>query len=106
LFCRAPDNAALATVKATRDVAYLLKTGDNEPALLSDSAMQRISAGCDTSGKVVSFGFAVGDMLRFVASSSLSGKEAKILSISDAGVTRVLVDGWLKATVDFKDLAA
>jgi len=110
LFCRTEDDAALALVKATRDVNYLLKSAEGEPALLPDNVMAKIMAGCDTSGKVLSrallHDFSAGDLLRFVAGSSFANRSALVIGIEQNGAVRVMVDSHIKAIVDFKDLAA
>lgn len=107
LFCKTQDTALL---RATRDVSYIVKSTEGEAALLSDSAMAEIQADCDASGKVLARAslhrFSVGDLLKFVASSSFSGRSALVIGADNNGSVHVLVDAHVKATVDFRDLAA
>lgn len=110
LFARAPSNEELSDVAATKDVNYIVRSAEGEPARLPDHVMSRLMIGCDTDGRVLKgaelLGFQVGDLLRFVTSSSFAGHSAQVLSIEDNNTVRVLIDGRINASVNYKELSA
>jgi transcription antitermination factor NusG len=110
IFARVRTYADVAAVEADDDVRYILRCEEARPALLTDATMAEIQRGCDADGKVINrktiVDFSVGDMLRFVAGSSFAGQIGQVTGINDNGTVHVIVDGLLKARVDFKELTS
>lgn len=99
LFCRD------STTPKVKGVYGVIKNGEGEPIVLTNTKLDELRQGCTPEGLVIEkHNFAVGDMLRFVAGSSLTGHTAKALSIADNGDMHVLVDNRVKATVNYNEL--
>lgn len=110
IFARVRSNEDLNTLAATRGVIDLVRTGGGEPATLSDRVLSTLRQGCSADGQVLRAAelhqFGVGDLLRFVAKSSLAGHSGMVVSIEDSGYLRLLVDGKHKATAHYSELTS
>lgn len=110
IFAKIQRNEDLNTLLYTRGVLTIVRTGEAEPATLSDHTMDTLRIGCAVDGQVLKLselhGFEIGDLLRFVKKSSLAGRSSKVLSVEDNGDLRVLIDGRLKATVHYTELTS
>ena len=84
----------------TRLAAALVRSSDGNPAQLTQRAMDTLKADCDAQGRVIRpHSFSVGDLLRFVDRSSL------VTSVRDNGDLDLLVDGHIKVTAHYSELA-
>lgn len=113
LFARAPTNEELSAVASTRDVSYIVRGAEGEPARLPDDVMATMRKGCDASGRVLDrtqlLGFSVGDLLSFVNNSCFAGHTARVVSLSrlnETGSVQVVIDGRFSASVNCEELVA
>ncbi len=87
----------------------LVRSADNEPALLPQHFIDTLRKECAPDGRVLRtsslHSFSVGDLLRFVGRIGFEEKLAEVLSIEETGNLNVLVDGHVKVRVDYKELA-
>lgn len=108
IFTKIQSSEDLSTLLSVKGILALVRNGEGEPSVLYDYAMNTLRKGCAPDGLVLKqselHSFEIGDLLRFVASSNLSGRVGKVLSIHDNGTLRLLVDNGVRASVHFSEL--